>query len=181
MNSITPIFLAGLFWHLVVTVSLAQASQKFEFIKLRQEPDEFARLEVTNILQDRFGFMWFATTKGLIRYDGHELKPYREDPRDKTAIGSNFLKKIVEDEAGDLWVGSSEGYLFHYRQREETFINIPGARLSGAINDLLIDRRQRLWCATGGGLEYVDHGSQERQIFFDSTSLLYAAKVNSLY
>ena len=101
-----PYFFACLIWLTTMVSGLAQPNQALEFIKLRHEPSELTRLEVTDILQDRFGFMWFATTKGLIRYDGHLLKTYRENPLEPYGIGSNFLKKLVEDEFGNLWIGS---------------------------------------------------------------------------
>ena len=36
---------------------------------------------VVDILQDRRGFMWFATRDGLNRYDGYTFVVYKHDPR----------------------------------------------------------------------------------------------------
>src|SRR5512139_3118331 len=37
---------------------------------------------VVDILQDRRGFMWFATRDGLNRYDGYSFVVYKHDPND---------------------------------------------------------------------------------------------------
>ena len=37
---------------------------------------------VTAILQDRRGFMWFATRDGLNRYDGNAFVVYKNNPND---------------------------------------------------------------------------------------------------
>ncbi len=37
---------------------------------------------VTAILQDRRGFMWFATRDGLNRYDGNTFVVYKNNPND---------------------------------------------------------------------------------------------------
>src|SRR5689334_1245225 len=42
---------------------------------------------VTDLLQDREGYMWIGTQKGLVRYDGYKLKVYDfgiEDPYGKS-------------------------------------------------------------------------------------------------
>ena len=51
---------------------------------------------VTAILQDRRGFMWFATRDGLNRYDGNAFVVYKHDPNDPGSLSSNF----IEDHGG---------------------------------------------------------------------------------
>lgn len=40
--------------------------------------------------QDKQGFMWFAGTSGLARYDGHNLKIYRHITQDPQSLSENF-------------------------------------------------------------------------------------------
>ena len=37
---------------------------------------------INSILQDRRGFMWFATEDGLNRYDGNTFVVYKNNPND---------------------------------------------------------------------------------------------------
>ena len=41
---------------------------------------------VNCILQDRYGFMWFATKDGLNRYDGYHFIVYRHDPSNPASV-----------------------------------------------------------------------------------------------
>ncbi|MBI5915149.1 MAG: hypothetical protein HY842_07205, partial [Bacteroidetes bacterium] len=58
-----------------------------------------------DILQDKQGFLWFATEFGLVKYDGHSLKTYRPIPNDTNSLASEFTSCLAEDSNGHLWVG----------------------------------------------------------------------------
>jgi ligand-binding sensor domain-containing protein/signal transduction histidine kinase len=64
---------------------------------------------VTAILQDRRGFMWFATRDGLNRYDGNTFVVYKNNPNDPTSLSSNFIQALMEDDHGDLWIATNTG------------------------------------------------------------------------
>src|SRR5215472_2653935 len=64
---------------------------------------------VTAILQDRRGFMWFATRDGLNRYDGNSFVVYKNNPNDPASLGSNFIQALMEDDDGDLWIATNTG------------------------------------------------------------------------
>jgi len=62
---------------------------------------------VTWIMQDRYGFLWFATKGGLNRYDGYHFVVYRHDPSDPNSIADNYIETVFEDSKGRLWVGTT--------------------------------------------------------------------------
>jgi ligand-binding sensor domain-containing protein len=64
---------------------------------------------VTAILQDRRGFMWFATRDGLNRYDGNSFVVYKHNPNDPGTLNSNFLQDLKEDSSGNLWIATNTG------------------------------------------------------------------------
>src|SRR5215467_15590576 len=64
---------------------------------------------VTAILQDRRGFMWFATRDGLNRYDGNTFVVYKNNPNDPGSLSSNFLQDVIEDDHGYLWLATNAG------------------------------------------------------------------------
>ena len=53
---------------------------------------------VTKILQDRRGFMWFATRDGLNRYDGNAFVVYKHNPNDPWSLSANFVWDLMEDD-----------------------------------------------------------------------------------
>ena len=64
---------------------------------------------VTAILQDRRGFMWFATRDGLNRYDGNVFVVYKNNPNDPGSLSSNFIQDLIEDDHGCLWIATNTG------------------------------------------------------------------------
>lgn len=64
---------------------------------------------VTDIYQDRMGFMWFGTFDGLNRYDGYQFRVYRNRPREKTSLPDNRITDITEDTTGRIWVATKIG------------------------------------------------------------------------
>src|SRR5579863_3885267 len=66
---------------------------------------------VTCILRDRQGFMWFGTRDGLNRYDGYDFDVYKNNPEDSLSLSNNFVTSIMEDGKGDIWVGTWGGGL----------------------------------------------------------------------
>ena len=44
---------------------------------------------VSAIVQDRKGYMWFSTSNGLVKYDGYSFTTYTHDPLDSNSISGN--------------------------------------------------------------------------------------------
>jgi len=63
---------------------------------------------VYDIFQDSKGFMWFATGKGLCRYDGNNFKVFASD--EQTSKSGSC---IAEDAFGRIWYSNFDGYLYY--------------------------------------------------------------------
>ena len=120
------------------------------------------------ILQDRYGFMWFATKDGLNRYDGYSFKVYRHDPTDSTTVRNSFIHTIAEDRVGRLWVGTPTGLdvfdrateTFHHLPSTDVFAQVLGATpvpvLQGhVVNSLACDAENNIWVSTGYGITRI--------------------------
>ena len=57
---------------------------------------------VSDILQDKQGFLWFSTWNGLNRYDGYEFKQIKTRPGDGTHIQSEVIRGIDLDDDGNI-------------------------------------------------------------------------------
>ena len=53
--------------------------------------------------------MWFGTSSGLDRYDGHSFVHY--GPGDVNGLASRGVETLFEDRRGRLWVGGRAGCL----------------------------------------------------------------------
>ncbi len=90
---------------------------------------------VYDIYQDKKGFMWFATNKGLCRYDGSKFISYTSDSQSSIA-GSN----IAEDQFGRIWYCNFDGYLYYVENGQINALNQPetnGYFKFGIIGNLL--------------------------------------------
>jgi signal transduction histidine kinase/ligand-binding sensor domain-containing protein/DNA-binding response OmpR family regulator len=119
--------------------------------------DQGAPTHVSWILQDKTGFLWFATWSGLYRYDGYEFISHKHKPDDTSSLADNSLLVLYADKAGTLWIGSWLG-LDRFEQASGTFRHFapaPAAARGDARNSVwhICDGMDgELWIATGDGL-----------------------------
>jgi len=66
--------------------------------------DGLASSTVYQILQDRNGFIWFATINGISRFDGRKFTTYRTND----GLNSNSIISLLEGKNGDLYIGNYE-------------------------------------------------------------------------
>ncbi|MCH5715380.1 ligand-binding sensor domain-containing protein [Niabella hibiscisoli] len=85
--------------------------------------DGLSQNSVREIFQDRQGFIWIGTGDGLNRYDGKQIKKYRESFRDKSAKrfpGKIINGKIIQDDYQNLWM-IVDGQVVKMHLTTETF------------------------------------------------------------
>ena len=119
---------------------------------------------VVDILQDRRGFMWFATRDGLNRYDGYTFVVYKHDPNDPGSLSSSFIQDLMEDDHGYLWVATNNGVnrFDPTTERCTRYLhdpNDPGTLGGASVKSVAQDRHGHLWFGTeDGGLDRLDPG-----------------------
>jgi ligand-binding sensor domain-containing protein len=64
---------------------------------------------VKYILQDSKGYIWFGTADGLNRYDGYEIKSYRNKLNENRSLPHNYIYCIEEDKQHNLYIGTGQG------------------------------------------------------------------------
>lgn len=123
---------------------------------------------VHQVLQDRYGFMWFATKDGLNRYDGYEFKVYRHDPADPNSLRDSYVQALAEDRAGRLWVGTPSGVDVFDRSKQ-TFFHIPVSEVAeplskprsmtglpgSTVPSIAVDHLDNVWVTTRHGLSRI--------------------------
>ena len=76
--------------------------------------DGLTQNEITAIVQDRYGFVWFGTRGGLNRFDGYEFLKFKPEPGIQGGLRSPSIETLFPDHAGNIWVGTKSGGLSVY-------------------------------------------------------------------
>ena len=116
------------------------------------------------ILKDRDGFMWFATARGLVRYDGARLVVYRHDPNDPGSLPFGEPTCLLEDRERRLWVGTASsrwagiGVLDRGTGRFTRYLadGRPGSLSAPYVQAIYQDREGRLWVGHARGVDLFD-------------------------
>jgi signal transduction histidine kinase/ligand-binding sensor domain-containing protein len=131
------------------TLSYAQRNYLFENISI---PEGLSNSSVNYIFQDSNGFLWISTADGLNRYDGNNIKVFKNDPNDSTTLPSNNCFAITEDANGFIWVGVSGNAIARYNPINEKFLRYPIATedITGQSEyySALYDSKGNLWFGT---------------------------------
>ena len=115
--------LKGLLILLFITISVIAYSYNWnyntdtysQFINITKKEGLSSNF-VLNILQDRYGIMWFATLDGLTRYDGNSFTVYRNEPENPNSLSCNQIFSLAEDISGNLWIGTQYGLNCYNRE-----------------------------------------------------------------
>ena len=65
---------------------------------------------ITDIVQDKKGFVWAASYDGLNRFDGQNIKVFRHNPDDENTISSSRIEKLDADEQNHLYMITNKGF-----------------------------------------------------------------------
>ncbi len=105
--------------------------------------------EVFDVYQDRTGYLWFGTTSGLTRYDGHQLRTFRSDYKNPNLLVNNRIIYITDNEHY-VWVGTGGGVTLYVKQTWNTS-KIQDKRIDGhCIADIATDSStDEVWIALG--------------------------------
>ena len=121
---------------------------------------------VLGITQDKHGFMWFGSEIGLYRYDGRVFDIYRADKEGNP----KFIRDLLTDPDGDIWIASTTNGLYLYKPETDTFTNfLPDDANSkslshNSVNCVIIDRKKQVWVGTQHGLSRIVNDQGRRRV-----------------
>ena len=112
--------------------------------------------QVTGILENQRGNIWFSTTGGVSMYDGERFTNFTE----KDGLSSNAVWSIYEERGGTIWAGTEKG-LCRYKPEEGAKFSAftlppadvpnPKPRFSTKlVSSIMEDRSGNLWFGTDG-------------------------------
>ncbi len=141
---------------------LAQESNiTFEHFSINQGMYE---TNITSVIQDKTGFLWFGTWSGIEKYDGYNFIHYNN--LDGNSINNIFVNTIYEDKEGIIWIGTWYG-LQNYDQNSGLFTHIKlhsdkfETEQNTNVLSICEDKYGILWVGTESGLYKLDKVSRK--------------------
>jgi signal transduction histidine kinase len=114
---------------------------------------------VTNVYEDRQGWLWVATINGLnVLFPGKTgFVRYHSNPKIHGSLPNNFIEPLLEDRIGNLWIGTKGG-LSYFQKATGTFLNFSEKHglASNVVQSVLMDRKGQLWLGTNKGISRFD-------------------------
>ncbi len=162
-----------------------EASDSFE--RFYHDRDESKRVDnlVLGCYVDRYGFAWVCTEgNGLFSYDPltKEFEHYQFDRLDETSISSNNVTSMVEDDFGQLWIGTREalregsvvgiGGLSRFDRSRKSFVRylaenpVQGSFADNNITTMVKDENGMLWYGTVSGDIYRLEPKEEEFVHY---------------
>ena len=120
--------------------------------------DGLASNTINDIVSDSRGFLWFATSEGLSRFDGYSFSNLTT----LNGLPHRSVSRVLVDRSGVYWIGTPNGLVRFHPERPESspdrlvVFRPDGPRNSPVVNDLLEDRTGRIWVGTLLGVFSVD-------------------------
>lgn len=146
----------------------AQSNYYFESITIN---NGLPHSTVYRVIQDKKGFMWYGTQRGLMRYDGYTCRLFGQTQAGSVGFLNKSVHALLEDKNGHLWVGTHSGDLsmrdaktghFHYLTNEKPFKMLVGRRIQSIFEDI----SGKIWIGTlDDGLLVYDPKTKTSQHF----------------
>ncbi|MCP4147577.1 MAG: hypothetical protein GY757_07490, partial [bacterium] len=142
------------------TTVYPQYNVKFEHITTE---DGLSHNVVYHILQDRQGFLWFATEAGLNKYDGYRFTVFKESTlapgstRPLASIAGVNVSRLLEDKNGKILLATWGYGLWRLDPATGGFENFrytpgnPGGISDNFVRTIYQDREGTLWVGTNKG------------------------------
>ena len=149
---------------ILAVVKVSNSQQASSFISV---PVDLSNNEVTSIIQDKNGFLWYGTRGGLQWFDGYEMKLLKND----VGRGNNLLSQSIEvlqnGKQNIIWIGTKSGGLSSYDFKTGTIANYKNSRSNTAgfnadyILSLLDTDADKLFIGTWKGFQFLDKKTGE--------------------
>jgi len=139
--------LSCIFFFFSATLSFSQKPffQSYSLLKKNE------RVNVNVIFQDKVGFIWFGTDKGLFKFDGLKYQNFTS----LNGLPDNHVTAINQDSSGRIWTGHQTGEIAILENESIKKFEPQEGHSSKEISDIVFDKQGHLWFSTlDDGLYY---------------------------
>jgi signal transduction histidine kinase/ligand-binding sensor domain-containing protein/AraC-like DNA-binding protein len=146
------------------------------FTRINQQNSNLSSNLVRNVLVDKRGNLWVATTLGLnflkksaIDSGKYNFRTFFRDPKNPNTISYNDIVQIFEDSKGRIWLGTFGAGVDRVETGQKDFIISHFTTANGLSSDVIFgileDERGSIWLSTENGLTRLDPVTGNAAIF----------------
>lgn len=176
MNLFFRILLIGLCLNIP---ELTQAAEKLSITNYTVH-DGLSQNTVRSMMQDSQGFLWFGTSNGLNRYDGHHFHIIQ--PGD----GGNALDRrfnyIMQDRFGYIWLLTQSGNCYCYDPTTEKIRDCVGKTEKSRFRNMLVTNDGNVWLWGDNGCAMISREKDNSfRMWRPKQTALASGKVKRVY
>ncbi len=153
---------------------------------------------ITNIMQDKKGYIYIGTYDGLVRFDGIEFRTYNHTKNPKYGFVS--ARSLLQDTNGNIWVGSNdEGITCIAQDGQVLRFSTDNGLPNNSVRAITEDFEGNIWAGTASGVAYITPSHEvvipeglaayneenilTQLLYCDTTGRIWltSAKANSIY
>ena len=155
-------FLQG--WAVHSALPLGSSKNDYQYRHIGME-DGLPSNAVRNIVQDKYGYMWFGTDNGLCRYDGIRVHTYRIAENNS----NQYISALLSSDEG-IYVGTDKG-AFLLKYNTDRFERLP-IDIHSTVTYLSLDKENNLWISTAaqGIWHYTFNNKETHHYDFPQTN-----------
>ncbi len=174
--------LAGLVFLIFFALTGSAQEQRLKFSKVTGT-NGISMGKINNMTMDKYGFMWFSdqSNRSIIRYDGVQMKRFKNDPNNPNSLGGYYPECLFTDTSGIIWIGFYGQGLDRFDPASHTFThyrhdeNDESSLSNDFVSAVLVDHLGNIWVGTDEGLDLLDEETGTfrhfRNVPNDSTTL----------
>ncbi len=106
---------------------------------------------IYDIEQDHFGYLWFASQLGVIRFDGYSFFTYST----RDGLPDNNINDILVDSKGLVWFATNEGAA-SFNGSEFILYSEEKGLVNNFTEQLFEDLQGNIWVASQGGISRIN-------------------------
>lgn len=145
-----------------------------------------SNLNVSSVAEDRLGYIWVGTMRGLNRYNGAYFTHYIHNPKETNTLNSNHINALLSATDGNIYIGTENG-INKFNILSEKITN-PFPELNNSAIKSLVENNGNIYIGLNGGIKRFKPGSNKlesvgkeweqgviiNKVFFDRAGTLWA-------
>ena len=157
INKFHSSFLIFLIFGFIAVNSEAKENQIFHSLTVNEG---LSQHDITDVVQDCFGFIWIATYDGLNRFDGNRTEVFRHSTSNTESLSGNRVVCMYPDSKKNLWIGTDGDGINYYSLISDRMIRVKTPNNFKIINAFVESKKnQCIYVVTTNGLLRIKDGN----------------------